>query len=260
MLEVSYLMTGTGGMGNEVLAGDLNGDGAGELVVQWGGMRKAIVSMFFVGLSSISIRMVCPQPWPLSRPRRRIFVLGANYPNPLDIRPRLSPYRCPTEPTAVAVAIYNLVGQLVRQVRSGPLAAIEHRLTWDGRDGQGQPVASGAYLYQGRVLSPSYGTCKLGRSSNRRFDLLAALIGDYISDETGMLEESSKLTRKEFPMKMRVVHQMNKSMLRTLQAATILTVLVLLLSINLGQAEHDDGEISLWPAMKQNWINATIVA
>ena len=32
---------------------------------------------------------------------------------------------------------------------------------------------------------------------------------------------------------------MNKSMLLTLQAATILTVLVLLLSINLGQAEHD---------------------
>ena len=32
---------------------------------------------------------------------------------------------------------------------------------------------------------------------------------------------------------------MNKSMLRTLQAATILTVLVLLLSINLGQADHD---------------------
>ena len=32
---------------------------------------------------------------------------------------------------------------------------------------------------------------------------------------------------------------MNKSMLRTLQAATVLTVLVLLLSINLGQADHD---------------------
>ena len=41
---------------------------------------------------------------------------------------------------------------------------------------------------------------------------------------------------------------MNKSMLRTLQAATILTVLVLLLSINLGQAEHDRvscGQMSL---------------
>lgn len=36
---------------------------------------------------------------------------------------------------------------------------------------------------------------------------------------------------------------MNKSMLRTLQAATILTVLVLLLSINLGQAEHDSDRV-----------------
>ena len=49
------------------------------------------------------------------------------------------------------VAIYNLLGQLVRQVWSGPLSAGEHRLTWDGRDELGQPVASGAYLYQVRV-------------------------------------------------------------------------------------------------------------
>ena len=39
---------------------------------------------------------------------------------------------------------------------------------------------------------------------------------------------------------------MNKSMLRTLQAATILTVLVLLLSINLGQADHDKDRFRLW--------------
>lgn len=36
---------------------------------------------------------------------------------------------------------------------------------------------------------------------------------------------------------------MNKSTLRTLQAATILTVLVLLLAINLGQAEHNTGQV-----------------
>ena len=52
---------------------------------------------------------------------------------------------------SVDVAIYNFLGQLVRQVWSGPLAAGEHRLTWDGRDDKGQPVASGAYLYQLRV-------------------------------------------------------------------------------------------------------------
>ena len=52
---------------------------------------------------------------------------------------------------AVDVGIYNLLGQLVRQVWSGPLAAGERRLTWDGRDEQGQLVASGAYLYQVRT-------------------------------------------------------------------------------------------------------------
>ena len=62
-----------------------------------------------------------------------------------------SPLWVPDGAETVDVAIYNLLGQLVRQVWSGPLAAGEHRLTWDGRDGQGQPVASGAYLYQLRV-------------------------------------------------------------------------------------------------------------
>ena len=61
------------------------------------------------------------------------------------------PLSVPNGAEAVDVAIYNLLGQLVRQVWSGPLAAGEHRLTWDGRDGQGRPVASGAYLYQVRV-------------------------------------------------------------------------------------------------------------
>ena len=53
---------------------------------------------------------------------------------------------------------------------------------------------------------------------------------------------------------------MNKSMLRTLQAATILTVLVLLLSINLGQADHDEGSKFVAVAMKQNGTSVLIVA
>jgi len=76
--------------------------------------------------------------------------LGANYPNPFNPATTI-PLSVPDGAEAVDVAIYNLLGQLVRQVWSGPLAAGEHRLTWNGRDGQGQPVASGAYLYQVRV-------------------------------------------------------------------------------------------------------------
>ena len=69
----------------------------------------------------------------------------------LELDRDVQPLWVPDGAEAVDVAIYNLLGQLVRQVWSGPLAAGEHRLTWDGRDGQGQPVASGAYLYQLRM-------------------------------------------------------------------------------------------------------------
>ena len=39
----------------------------------------------------------------------------------------------------------------MRQVWNGPLAAGEHRLTWDGRNGQGQAAAAGVYLYRLQV-------------------------------------------------------------------------------------------------------------
>ena len=73
------------------------------------------------------------------------FVLGANYPNPFNPATTI-PLSVPDGAATVDVAIYNLLGQLVRQVSAG-----EHRLTWDGRDELGQLVASGAYLYQLRV-------------------------------------------------------------------------------------------------------------
>ena len=54
----------------------------------------------------------------------------------------------PTEAGDVDLTIYNVLGQPVRQVWNGPLAAGEHRLAWDGRDAQGQSVAAGVYLYR----------------------------------------------------------------------------------------------------------------
>ena len=49
------------------------------------------------------------------------------------------------------LTIYNILGQPLRQVWTGPLSAGEHRLTWDGRDAQGQPVAAGVYVYRLQV-------------------------------------------------------------------------------------------------------------
>jgi flagellar hook assembly protein FlgD len=57
----------------------------------------------------------------------------------------------PAEAGDADLTIYNVLGRPVRQVWAGPLAAGEHRLAWDGRDGQGQPVAAGVYLVRLQV-------------------------------------------------------------------------------------------------------------
>ena len=51
----------------------------------------------------------------------------------------------------VTVRVYNSLGQEVRYLAQGSLAAGHHSLSWDGRDGGGQPVASGSYLLRVRA-------------------------------------------------------------------------------------------------------------
>ena len=137
-IEGRYQVSGTG---SEVLAGDLNGDGAAELVVlgrvQGGAYKGVTKGGAFVLINQNSP----PTAVAVESATPSAFVLGANYPNPFNPATTI-PLSVPDGAEAVDVGIYNLLGQLVRQVWSGPLSAGEHRLTWDGRDGQGRPVAS----------------------------------------------------------------------------------------------------------------------
>ena len=74
------------------------------------------------------------------------FTLAQNYPNPFNsdtvIRfalPRSGP---------VELTLYNLVGQKVVTLVDGVRPAASYTVQWDGRDGDGNALASGVYLYR----------------------------------------------------------------------------------------------------------------
>jgi len=51
----------------------------------------------------------------------------------------------------VDVAIYDVRGREVRRLTTGVLEAGSHRIPWNGRDGEGKPVAAGTYFYRVRA-------------------------------------------------------------------------------------------------------------
>ncbi len=69
-----------------------------------------------------------------------------NYPNPFNPSTTIA-FQTARDGEA-RLAIFNLKGQLVRELSSGHLSQGDHRVVWDGRDDSGKSVASGLYLYR----------------------------------------------------------------------------------------------------------------
>ena len=133
------------GEGNQVLTGDVNGDGDTDLVVLGTNLASGDGGVFVLlnqGTSATAIAADAATP--------TAFALGTNYPNPFNPATTI-PLAVPAGAKNVDLTIYNVLGQPLRQVWTGPLPAGEHRLTWDGRDAQGQPVATGVYVYRVQV-------------------------------------------------------------------------------------------------------------
>ena len=85
----------------------------------------------------------------IGQPTRDLLL--QNYPNPFNPETWI-PYQL-SEDSAVSVSIYDTTGQLVRTLSLGFQAAgfynsRDRAAYWDGRNGLGEPVASGLYFYK----------------------------------------------------------------------------------------------------------------
>ena len=133
------------GESGQILTGDVNGDGDTDLVVLGKSPASNNGGVFVLinqGTPATAVAADTATP--------TAFTLGANYPNPFNPSTTI-PLAVPAGAKDVDLTIYNVLGQPMRQVWTGPLAAGEHELTWDGRDSQGLPVAAGVYVYRVQV-------------------------------------------------------------------------------------------------------------
>jgi N-acetylneuraminic acid mutarotase len=73
------------------------------------------------------------------------FALLQNYPNPFNGETVIR-FQLPTE-QRVQIQLYNMRGQLVTTLLDERRDAGYHRVSWNGRDAAGRPVASGIYIY-----------------------------------------------------------------------------------------------------------------
>jgi hypothetical protein len=72
--------------------------------------------------------------------------LGQNYPNPFN--PTTTIDFSLNKNTKVSLKIYNINGELVRELVSDSYVAGAYRIEWDGRNDNGLWVASGIYIYR----------------------------------------------------------------------------------------------------------------
>jgi hypothetical protein len=74
------------------------------------------------------------------------YSLAQNYPNPFNPTTTIS-FTMPTSGQA-RIEVFNILGKLIATPFDGHASAGENTVVWDGRDNNGEQVASGVYLYR----------------------------------------------------------------------------------------------------------------
>jgi hypothetical protein len=81
------------------------------------------------------------------------FELRQNVPNPFGPSTTIS-FQVPDGGGDVTLRIYDASGRLVRTLVDGHEPSGARGVSWDGRDDQGRPLASGIYFY--RLTAPTF--------------------------------------------------------------------------------------------------------
>jgi|SRR5947207_10080113 len=90
-----------------------------------------------------------------------VYELGASHPNPAVGGATIAYSLARAEPARLA--IYDLGGRLVKELKNEATTAGPHSVRWDGADRSGRPAPVGLYLY--RLETPGY-------SASRRLVLI----------------------------------------------------------------------------------------
>jgi hypothetical protein len=83
--------------------------------------------------------------------------LSQNYPNPMQGKTKIA-FFIPHNYVHPKIKIYNIKGQLVKEIDIQNAKGKDNEVIWDGKDDNGVPVANGIYFYKLVVENPADGT------------------------------------------------------------------------------------------------------
>lgn len=127
-------------------AGDVNGDGYGEILVSSYGdsTRRGKIFVYTSKPTSVDENQRSLNP--------RRFFLGQNYPNPFNSATTISFTVDSKQKTVhgesqVKLTVYNILGQKVKLLVDEKKPPGYYEVAWDGKNDSGKEVASGVYFY-----------------------------------------------------------------------------------------------------------------
>jgi hypothetical protein len=124
-------------------AGDFNGDGIGDLMFSCQNDADGHPGDVFVVKGGADIKTGIAETLDHTP---HDFTISQNFPNPFNPSTQIR-FSLPTK-SATRLAIYNVFGQVVKELVNEQLTAGTYTVNWDGCSEAGIKVASGVYLYR----------------------------------------------------------------------------------------------------------------